>query len=264
MTSLSSFHRDIAVKQLDKYISSFSKYEKEGIYVSIEGLIGVGKTTLAKNIKDFLLKKGEKCILIEEEVNLDWLNAYISKPKEYASLFQIKRLCSTINAVTKMGQEVQIRKEYGTKVSCVGDRLPLGNFSFALVHFISGNISEDIFNLYGTALADGGPFVYPDVILLLTPPKTAMKRIKERDRRGESSYTIDYLEKLDESTLFTMLYIWCSKIINIIPINYDKYRKTDEIVNILSLPKKDISNMKSQIMTMNYDEMKSFIYSLSY
>lgn len=271
MSSLSSSVRKIAAKQLDKYIEgkTFNPPPLDrdnGIYISIEGNIGVGKTTLSRGLSSLLIGKGEKCILIEETVNLDWLNAFISKPKERAGLFQIKRLCSTINAVNKMGVERSIRTEYGQKVHCIGDRLPLGNFAFALVHFASGNIDEELFKLYGTALADGGPYIYPDVLLLDVSPTTTLERIKNRDRRGESSYKLEYLEKLDEATLFVLLYVWGHGAINVVPVNWEKYGRSEDICRRLQTQTRSVPKMlveeKDNLVNMSYSDLKELVKKL--
>jgi len=266
MQSIAPYFRKLACKQLDKYISAstFKSHDSDSIYVSIEGIIGVGKSTLSQNLEQKLSEKGERCILIKETVNLDWLNAFINKPKERASLFQIKRLCATIDAVNKMGIELSIRKEYGDRVSCIGDRLPLGNFAFALIHLIMANIDEEVFDLYGTALADGGPYIYPDIVLLIASPDIAIDRIKQRDRRGESAYTTDYLEKLDEATLFTLLYVWSSGVINVYPIKWDEFRDTEDVLEILKKPTSDISHIKNELLNMSYTDMKKKIYELAF
>ena len=271
MSQISSESRRLAYNQLQKYINhgTFNKSKCDSIYISIEGNIGVGKTFLTEEIGKIIPEKyNEKCVIIKEEVNLDWLGAFIDNPLKHAGLFQIKRLCSTINAVNKMGIEMEIHQKYGSTVHCIGDRLPLGNFAFALVHHSMGNVDDEFFDLYGAALADGGPYIYPDIVLLLVKPDITLERIKKRDRKGESSYTIDYLEKLDEANLFTILCMIISKVINIYPVIWDEFGNTDDVLKLIKkrsfvLPMRLQKEIRETIFCMKYERMREIMYEIA-
>ena len=69
------------------------KYEslRYGIY-TIEGIIGVGKTTLGKSLEKFLNERGIKTKFYPEYVNKDLLDQYIKNMKQYAYSFQLVML----------------------------------------------------------------------------------------------------------------------------------------------------------------------------
>jgi deoxyadenosine/deoxycytidine kinase len=273
---------------LKKYVErgTFSRYfsgksGKSSTYISVEGSIGVGKTHLARSIHKHLEQTctDSPVYLIEERVNLEWLNAFINDPVNRAGIFQIKRLMETINAAKEMWAKLSVHREYDITGHCIGDRLPLGNFAFALVHHSMGNIDDTVFGLYGTSLADGGPYNYPDIVLLLCKPETAIGRIRSRDRKGESAYTIDYLQQLDEATLFTLLYIWYTGVLRVIPFDWGKFGNPEHVVRVAEkLSWKDLEGkepihsssikilreeIRSTLLCMSYTRMREIAYQLA-
>jgi len=271
-----------AYEQLKKYVTkgtfvASTKKPTKQTYISIEGSIGVGKTHLSKCIENLLAtqRPSEKVYLIEEQVNMVWLTAFIEDPIHKAALFQIKRLMETINAVKEMWAKSSVHREYKTMCHCIGDRLPLGNFPFALVHHSLGNIDAITFDLYGHTLSDGGPYNYPDTVLLLCKAETALERIKKRDRRGESSYTKEYLEQLDEATLFTFLYIWYTGVTTVVPFCWDEFNTPEYIlakVSTISWKDKTVQfpvlldyrkEIRRSLLTMPYHRMREMAYHLA-
>jgi len=248
-------------------------------YVSIEGSIGVGKTHLTEDLARSLQIKrpNEPVFMLEEKVNLEWLGAFIENPSKRAALFQIKRLMETINAVKEMWAKLIVHREYGTTSHCIGDRLPLGNFAFAMLHHSIGNIDPVEFSLYGSALADGGPYNYPDIVLLLCRPEKALERIRLRNRRGESTYTVEYLQHLDEANLFTLLYIWYTGVVRVVPFHWDSFGTADQVLSVMNTLSWDalkdgiygntVSILREEIrvslLYMPYSRMREVVYQLA-
>lgn len=283
----SSSNEDSGSESGAKYYAPYDDDDGDGrtsFYISIEGVIGVGKTELTRKLSTAFANKfpGEICFALEESVNADWLNAFIENPVNMATVFQIKRLMETINTAKKTWTEMSVHRMYGTKVHCVGDRLPLGNFPFAFAHFANGNISPAMFNLYGLTLGDGGPYNYPDIVLLLCKPEISQARISMRDRKGESSYDIEYLRLLDEATLFTFLYIWYTDVVKVIPFDWNNFGSEEDIITVMQhVTWKDIEargicqrlNMKTiselrlevgrDILTMSRKRMSEIMYQLA-
>jgi deoxyadenosine/deoxycytidine kinase len=68
---------------------------KGGIYL-IEGIIGVGKTTLGNSLEYYLNSVGLKCKFYKEYFNEDLLNQFIGNMKSYAYFFQMMMLTKRI------------------------------------------------------------------------------------------------------------------------------------------------------------------------
>jgi deoxyadenosine/deoxycytidine kinase len=237
-------------------------------YLSMEGNIGVGKTTLSRKFYDYFVNgKKESAVLIEERVNGEWLHAFLENPGKMATLFQIKRLMETINAVKEMGAKRETYHHFKSKLHCVGDRLPLGNLAFAMVHYQSGNMESSLFDLYGTTLSDGGPYVYPDILFLRCSPEKSLERIRHRNRGGETSYTLDYLRQLDEANHFIFLYVWAYDIVNVFPISWETFDKDPSLIANKLLHRRFLpvdlpllrQEVQTHLKTMSYERMKEIM-----
>lgn len=250
-----------------------------GVYVSLEGNIGVGKTTLCKQLHDLVQESldgvGDRVAYIEEKVQPDWLNAFLADSTGMATLFQFERLFATINAAKTMGTAMQAHAAHGTRLHCIGDRLPLGNVPFAVMHYAEGNIPRDLFLLYGATISAGGPFLYPDVLYLHCPVPIVKARIARRNRPGEAAaYTDEYLETLDETSLFVMLYMWYTDVVNVTFLDWRAYQAPVEAIEAMKLnrtfrgpdaeaPADDQilvqqarKLIRTRLLTMSYAEMK--------
>jgi deoxyadenosine/deoxycytidine kinase len=267
----------------------------EHVYISIEGNIGVGKTTLCGQTRDFInseiinaidkddiVHASDSVEYIEEKVHPDWLNAFLNDNKGMATLFQFERLFATINAAKEMGATMKAHASHGFRVHCIGDRLPLGNVAFAVMHYANGGISKEKFLLYGTTLASGGPYIYPDVVYLHCPINKVVDRIKSRNRPGEAdAYKIEYLEFLDETNLFVMLYMWYTNIVEVSFIDWQTFQDPVDVLDMIEtnrLWKKTMGNstntgglfrtlretIRNDLLTMSYAEMKDIASMLSW
>ena len=270
----------------------------EHIYVSVEGNIGVGKTTLCSQLNEHLRQKilgavdsedpsdkkhiGDRVEYIEEKVHIDWLTSFLENKQEMATLFQFERLFSTINSVQAMGSAMKAHAEHGTRLHCVGDRLPLGNVAFAAMHYANGNITHDKFKLYGLTLANGGPYVYPDIVFLHCPIHIVQGRIAQRGRRGETTaYSREYLEMLDETNLFVMLYMWYTGVVNVSFLDWNTYQTPDAIIGAIEDDRhwkatkgvtmeekklfKTVRNaIRDNLLTMSYEKMKQLVSMLAW
>lgn len=92
------------------------------------------------------------------------------------------------------------------------DRSPLGNLSFALVHFLAGRISDRGFRAYKAKLASGGLLCFPHTVHLHAPIPAVACRIQERlqredpSRACESGVPEEYLRRLDAVMLLVSAY----------------------------------------------------------
>lgn len=265
------------------------------VYVSLEGSIGVGKTTLCeqlclfvRNMIDYATKHGypfmnnDQVQYAKEVLDHRWLDAFLRDKKGMATLFQFERLFSTINAAKALGCTMEAHAEHGRRVHCIGDRLPLGNFAFALMHYSFGSIGADEFDLYGLTLANAGPYVYPDVLYLHCPLNVVKERIKSRARPGEfEAYTQEYLETLDEANLFVMLYMWYANAVGVTFIDWKEFQSPSRVLGVMKhdqmwrSSRGAFSNernlfrlirrtIRDDLLVMSYAEMKALAGALAW
>lgn len=284
---------------------------REHVYVSLEGNIGVGKTTMCDNLRFFvecMIQKAKfnGCLCddhdddnnnsearpichvddvveyIEEKVDENWLLAFFEDKQGMSTLFQFERLFATINAAKTMGATMAAHAAHGKRVHCIGDRLPLGNFAFATMHYANGNIPENKYKLYGITLANAGPYAYPDIAYLHCPVDIVKNRIAQRNRPGETAaYSTDYLEQLDEANLFVMLYMWYTGVIDVSFFDWSTFQKPKIMLHAIDYDKiwrrtngkqlglKEVfsdsrKRIRHRLLTMSYDEMKEIASLLSW
>lgn len=167
--------------------------------VSIEGNIGSGKTTLFERLKKSLA--GKNVIFVEEPVGL-WetirdsnsttiLQKFYSDPEKYSFSFQtmafFSRLFLLRNALATSTSDTVIV----TERSLVSDRAV-----FAKMLYDSGKIEDINYRIYlynSDAFLETLPL--SGILYLKTDPKVCERRIANRNRPGEASIGLSYLEQ---------------------------------------------------------------------
>ncbi len=156
-------------------------------FVTIEGNIGAGKTTLAH----LLSKHFNARLILEEFADNPFLPKFYENPRQYAfplELFfmaerykQLKDLLQT----NDMFQNVTISDYLFTKC----------------LLFAKVNLSDEEFRLYQKLFEIINPqIVQPDIVIYLhTPVKKLQENIKKRNRDYEQSIPNDYLFTLQET-----------------------------------------------------------------
>lgn len=163
-----------------------------GIYV-IEGIVGIGKTTLGFSIENYLNKIGIKCKFFREYVNDDLLKQFISDMKKYAYCFQMIMIMKRI--------EIYREAEEFTKTGGVAfiDRSIPGDMVFAELHYKDGNISQEEYNIYNKFIKLESLPTPTACIYLKGDPLVSLERIKIRGIEAEiKGYNIDYVTKLKD------------------------------------------------------------------
>lgn len=179
------------------YINLESSYKDfsclRGNIIILEGLIGVGKSTLGACLYQFLLNCGIESKWFNEPINDKLLKLYISDMNKYAFSFQ------TIVA----RERLNIYKE-AVKWSKKGfvvfiDRSLIGDMSFAIMQRNKGYISTKEFEVYLNLISD--QVQEPHCTLFLDcSPKVAWERMKERGQKEEvSGYSLAYFEDLNRA-----------------------------------------------------------------
>lgn len=155
--------------------------------VEIEGLIGVGKSTLAENLYGIHYFE-------PVETNV-FLQDYYKNPQRWAYAMQVNLMCERYKTL----QCAQYQSLMGEDV--ILDRSFYGDYAFALVQKVEGLFTdaefksyENIFNMHLPQL------MLPDIIIWLEASvDTIISRINKRNRGCESGIQREYLEDLKQA-----------------------------------------------------------------
>lgn len=166
----------------------------KGKVLVVEGLIGVGKSTLGRSLKDFLSKRGIDVVWMPEPINYKLLDLYISDKERYAFPFQVIVARERI----QMYREASRLIEEG-KIVIIDRGLP-GDLAFAYMQKDKNFFTEKEFEVYQSLVSETN-IPEPDVMIYLDcTPETAWKRILQRGLSSEKTgYDLPYLKDLSES-----------------------------------------------------------------
>lgn len=159
---------------------------KELRFIAIEGVIGAGKTTLAKG----LANKFHAGLILEEFDDNPFLAKFYSNPSYYAFHTQLYFLMSRYRQQRKINQMDLFHSRIISDYLFAKDRI-----------FAEVNLTEDEFSLYEKIYSlIEKEIPRPDVVVYLqATPDLLYKRIKQRDRSYERNIEYDYLVKLCEA-----------------------------------------------------------------
>lgn len=167
--------------------------------VSIEGNIGSGKSTLLSHLKE-LFKDDSDVIFVDEPVEA-WeqikdkqgntmLQKFYKDKEKYAFPFQMMAYISRL-AVLKKALEENPNAIIITERSLQTDK-----FVFAKMLYDMDKIEDVNYQIYETwfetFLTD---CQLAKIVYVRTDPSICLNRIKQRSRDGESTISLDYLEK---------------------------------------------------------------------
>jgi len=166
-------------------------------YLCVSGLIGVGKSTLARGLADHT-----KGVFAEEPNTINpYLRRFYDAQKvdgenAWAFRTQIRFVAD------RFAQLKSIQDTRNTGQIVIGDRSAYEDVLFARMLCQQGKMSEEDFDTYSSlfrtmsAWSDQSQGM-PNIVLMLdAPPSRAIERIKHRDRTMESGISIDYLRDL--------------------------------------------------------------------
>ena len=155
-------------------------------YIAIEGVIGAGKTTLAKKIKDRLNAK----LVLEQFDTNPFLEKFYADRKRYAFQTQMFFLINRFKQQQELIQE-DLFTEY-----IVCDYIFEKDRIFAYLNLSSDelNLYENIYPLIARSLRK------PDLVVYLqSGTDRLMFNIKKRSRKIERALTRSYIEELSEA-----------------------------------------------------------------
>lgn len=157
--------------------------ENQHCYVAIEGAIGVGKTTLARMLKEPLAAE----LLLEVFEENPFLSAFYANPERYAFQTQIFFLLS------RYRQQHRVIGQTLLHHTLVSDYMFDKDWLFAHL-----NLRGNELNMYERVHAILGEQIpAPDLVVFLRADTDAlMQRINFRDRAYERTMSRDYIDRL--------------------------------------------------------------------
>ena len=171
------------------------------LIVSIEGNIGAGKSTFLEKLREKLGGKEYplNVVFMQEPVDVwqtitdksgeDILTKYYADPAKYAFSFQIMAYSTRLAMFKKAVQENPSCDVILCERSLEADR----NI-FAKMLRDEGNIEDITFQIYNRLYMDTADDYLADAIVYMaTPPMVCYDRIQQRNRKGESEISIQYL-----------------------------------------------------------------------
>jgi deoxyadenosine kinase len=189
-------------------------------FIGIAGLIGAGKSTLAKALGD---KLGLP-VYYEPVADNIYLADFYKDPAKYGFQMQIYLL----NRRFQQHQEIIWRGQGG-----VQDRTIYEDAIFAKTLMQQGMIQERDYQTYLQLFKHMSYFMCrPNLIIFLDlSPQSSLSRIHQRGRDVESSIPLAYLELLNQG--YQEFISDISKTIPVIRVPWEEFKSTEEVVEMI-------------------------------
>ncbi len=155
-------------------------------YICIEGVIGVGKTTLAKKLLEKYTGK-----LIQEEFEINpFLEKFYKEKEKYAFQTQMFFLVNRFKQLQSLSQEDIFNNYIFSDYAFVKDRI----FASVTLSLSEINIYTQLYNNLSKELRE------PDLIVYLQAGvDKLMSNIKKRNRKMERNISVEYLQELSDA-----------------------------------------------------------------
>lgn len=191
-------------------------------YITISGLIGVGKSTLAKSLGEHMSLR----VYTEPVADNPYLALFYADKKAHAFAMQIYLL----NERFKQQQQI-----VWSGAGSVQDRSIYEDSVFALMLMRSGAMSALDYQTYCALFTNMAKFMkQPTLIVHLdVSPAEALRRIRERGRECEASIDLEYLTKLKETYEEFLQNI--SRTIPVLRINYDQFPSVEAMATSIEM-----------------------------
>ena len=204
----------------------------EDNFIGISGLIGAGKTTLARELGKVL----NLPVYYEPVVENEYLEDFYRDMKRYSFSFQIYLL----NCRFRQHQQVLWNGTGG-----IQDRTLYEDSIFAKVLYEEGNMEEREYKTYLNLFRNMSNFMKKNTLIvhLDCKPEESLRRIKMRARGCEVGITVDYLTKLYNAYEEFLKEI--SKVIPVIRVNYSEFKTAEEMAQIIKREYDSMHNIKN-------------------
>lgn len=155
-------------------------------FITIEGNIGAGKTTLASR----LAKHYNAKLILEEFADNPFLAKFYARPQQYAFPLELFFMAERYKQLKEM---LQTKDLFADKI--VSDYLFIKSLLFAKI-----TLSEDEYSLYNKLFDIINPqLVQPDLMVFLNAPITRLQEnIRQRDRSYEQNIPDAYLSNVHD------------------------------------------------------------------
>ena len=200
-------------------------------FIGIAGLIGAGKTTLAKALGEHLGLD----VHFEPVIDNEYLDDFYRETAKYAFAMQIYLL----NRRFQQHQEIIWRGRGG-----VQDRTIYENAIFAKTLVDQGLMEHRDYETYVSLFRNMANFMCrPHVIVYLdVSPEISMERIRERARGCEVGVELPYLEALSRSYEDFLADI--SKLIPVLRVNYNQFWDVERLAAAITREYKGASFLR--------------------
>jgi len=197
-----------------------SSGQLQDLFIGIAGLIGAGKTTLAKALGSHL----KLPVYFEPVDDNVYLADFYRDTARYAFQTQIYLL----NRRFQQHQEIIWRGGGG-----VQDRTIYEDAVFAKTLVSLGLMDERDYSTYLDLFRHMSNFMCrPNIIVYLDlSPETSMERIKERNRGVESGISLDYLRTLQ--TEYEHFIEDIAKMVPVIRVSWEEYRDAEAMAAVI-------------------------------
>ena len=218
-------------------IQSNNLLMSEDNFIGISGLIGAGKTTLARALGKVL----NLPVYYEPIIENEYLDDFYRDMKRYSFSFQIYLL----NCRFRQHQQVLWNGTGG-----IQDRTLYEDSIFAKVLYEDGNMEEREYKTYLNLFKSMSNFMKKNTLIihLDCKPEESLERINRRARGCETGITLDYLTKLYNG--YEEFIKQISKVIPVLRVNYSKFKTAEEMAEII---KKEYESMQN-VRKVDYEE----------
>lgn len=192
----------------------------ENLFIGIAGMIGAGKSTLAKSLGEHLGID----VYYEPIADNEYLEDFYRDTRRYAFATQIYLL----NRRFQQHQEIIWRGR-----SAVQDRTIYEDSIFAKMLADTGLMEERDYRTYLTLFRNMSNFMCkPNVIVFLdVTAEGSYERIRSRGREMEKGISLEYLTALHRGYQDFIRDI--SKVLPVIRIDYDRFATAEEMVEVI-------------------------------
>ena len=192
----------------------------ENLFIGIAGMIGAGKSTLAKSLGEHLGID----VYYEPVDDNEYLEDFYRDTPRYAFATQIYLL----NKRFQQHQEIIWRGR-----SAVQDRTIYEDSIFAKMLADTGLMDERDYRTYVDLFRHMSNFMCkPNVIVYLdVSPECSLERIRSRGRECENGITREYLEALYRG--YEDFVADISRVIPVIRVDYDRFATAEEMAEVI-------------------------------